>query len=327
MSAAESQALISKGVPGLTSARARELSQRLGEWPIALELASAMMRQRIEQGDTADRAAQRLLQILEKKGPRGLARGTGDARHRTIDSVLEGSLELLTEEDRRRLIELSIFPEDISIPLTAAASLWGLDEFESEDTAQRFARLYLLKLDLARGSMRLHDVMQDWLAPATSNASELHSRLVNSWPDWMQLPDTYAWRWLPWHLAKAGRKEEIEKLLWNPAWLKAKLAATDINALISDFEYLKPSPEAELIQGALRLSSHVLAKDPSQYSSQMIGRLLPLTDQASIQQFIASLAQTADRPGFGRCTPRSTRRAQDFCARSLATPVRSLVWR
>ena len=296
MSAAESLALISKGVPGLDPTRAREFSQRLGEWPIALELASAMMRQRIEQGDTADRSAQRLLQILDKKGPRGLARGTGNPRHRTIDSVLEGSLELLTEEDRRRLIELSIFPEDISIPITAAASLWGLDEFESEGTAQRFERLYLLKLDLARGSMGLHDVMQDWLASATSSASELHSRLVNSWPDWMRLPDTYAWRWLPWHLLKAGRKAEIQKLLWNPAWLKAKLAATDVNALAADFDYLKPSAEEKLIQGALRLSAHVLAKDTSQYSSQMIGRLLPLSDQLGIQEFIDSLTRTADQP-------------------------------
>ena len=70
----ESSALLSKGVPGLDAARARELSRRLGEWPIALELASAMMRQRIEQGDSAEKAAQRLLQILDKRGPRGWQR-------------------------------------------------------------------------------------------------------------------------------------------------------------------------------------------------------------------------------------------------------------
>jgi hypothetical protein len=151
MSGVESQALLANGVLGLSTAQARELSQKLGEWPLALELASAMMRQRTEQGDSAERAAQRLLYILNKKGPRALVRGTGD--HRTIDSVLEGSLELLTAGDRTRLIELSIFPEKVPVPLSAAAALWQLDEMESEDTAQRFARLYLLKLDLARGSM------------------------------------------------------------------------------------------------------------------------------------------------------------------------------
>ena len=72
MREAESLALLSKGVPGLDPMQARELSRRLGEWPIALELASAMMRQRIEQGDSAEHAAQWLSQILDKKGPRAL---------------------------------------------------------------------------------------------------------------------------------------------------------------------------------------------------------------------------------------------------------------
>ena len=178
---------------------------------------------------------------------------TVDPRHRTIDSVLEGSLELLTTEDRTRLTELSIFPEDVSIPLSAAASLWGLDEFESEKTAQRFARLSLLKLDLGRGSMRMHDVMRSWLAAGTPNAVELHSRLVDAWPDWMRLPDSYAWRWLTWHLAQAGRRRTLKKSFGTLCGFRPNSRATDVNALIGDFDHLKSGAEAELIQGALRL--------------------------------------------------------------------------
>ena len=295
MSEAESHALLSNGIAGLSATSARELSQRLGEWPIALELARAMMRQRIEQGDSAENAAQRLIQTLQKKGPRGLAKGTGDPHHRTIDAVLGRSLELLGSDDRTRLIELAIFPEDVPIPLSAAASLWGLDESDVEETAQRLARLYLLKLDLGRGSMRLHDVMRSWLVASASHAAELHSRLIEAWPDWMRLPDAYAWRWLTWHLAQAGRRADIEKVLYDPAWLQAKLAATDANALIGDFEHSKPSEESELIQEALRLSSHVLAKDPSQLASQLIGRLLPHCNQPAIQRFSAALISAAGR--------------------------------
>jgi WD40 repeat protein len=296
MRAGESSALLSKGVPGLDAARVGELSRRLGEWPIAIELASAMMRQRIEQGDSAEKAAQRLLQILDKRGPRGMAKGTGDPRHRNIDAVLEGSLELLSGEDRTHLTELSIFPEDIPIPLSVASALWRLDEVESEETAERLARLNLLKLDLGRGSMRLHDVMKSWLMAATTNAVELHGRLVDAWSNWMRLPDGFAWRWLIWHLMRAGRTADVERILWDPAWLKAKLDATDVNALIGDFEYLKPSREAELVQGALRLSSHVLAKDPSQFASQMAGRLLPHDVQPSVHRFTVLLTQAADCP-------------------------------
>jgi WD40 repeat protein len=304
MRAEEAAALISHGVPGIDATRARELAARLGEWPIALELAGAIMRQRIEQGDSPENAARRLLQLLEKKGPRSLARDTGDPRRRTIDGVLAGSLELLNADDRGHLAELSAFPEDIPIPLSAAATLWGLDEFDCEDIAQRFARLNLLKLDLGRGSMRLHDVMRSWLSSAVPNAAELHIRLVDSWPDFTHLPGAYAWRWLIWHLERAGRIHEIEALLWNPAWLQAKLQATDVSAVIADFEYLKGSREAEVIQGALRLSSHILAKDPSQFPSQMIGRLLLLANQPGIQPFIDSLAQTADRPWLRPRWPR-----------------------
>src|SRR6266849_6366819 len=37
------------------------------------------------------------------------------------------------------------FSEDVAIPLSIAASVWELDEFDSEALAQRFARLSLLK--------------------------------------------------------------------------------------------------------------------------------------------------------------------------------------
>ena len=37
--------------------------------------------------------------------------------------------------------------------------------------------------------------------------------------------------------------------------MQAKLKATDVNALIADYEHVKPSAELKLIQGALRLSS------------------------------------------------------------------------
>ena len=50
-----------------------------------------------------------------------------------------------------------------------------------------------------------------------------------------------------------------------------------------------------LIRSAVRLSSHVIERDPTQFTSQMIGRLLPFSDQPGTQLFIDSLAQTADR--------------------------------
>jgi WD40 repeat protein len=58
-----------------------------------------------------------------------------------------------------------------------------------------------------------------------------------------------------------------------------------------------PNPEAlELIRGAVRLSAHVIEKDPRQFASQLVGRLLPHRDVPKIQQFIDEIAAGAPKP-------------------------------
>jgi len=295
----EAASMLAKGVAGLGAARAREISRRLGEWPLALELASGMIRERVRQGDSAARAAERLLKIVERKGIGVLQDPTAERRHRTISGVLEVSLDLLEVADRRRLAELSIFPEDVAIPLAAAASVWGLDENDSEEVALRVARLSLVKLDLQRGALALHDVMREWLAGQLGDSRGVHDRLVKAWPDWRNLPDLpgqYAWRWLPWHLAQGGRGREIEQVLWDPVWMQAKLKTADVNALVADYELLKPSTEAELLQGALRLSAHVLAADAGQFASQIVGRLQRHCDSPRIRRFSEEVAAAAVGP-------------------------------
>jgi WD40 repeat protein len=290
---AEAVAMLVKRVPSLDPGAARELARRLGEWPLALELAAAMMRGRVSMGDSAGHAAARLLTIIEKKGVEAMQNPNAELRYRTISSVLEVSLERFGAADRRRLRELSIFPEDVAIPLAAASSVWELDELDTEDLAQRLARLSLLKLDLQGGVLRLHDVMRSWLSANLDADRDIHDRLLKSWPDWRNLPDEYAWRWLPWHLMQAQRKRDLERILLDPAWMHAKLRVMDVNALIADYEYVKPSVEMELIQGALRLSSHVLAADVAQFAGQMLGRLLPHSGSPAIHRLTGEVAAVA----------------------------------
>ena len=56
----------------------------------------------------------------------------------------------------------------------------------------------------------------------------------------------------------------LQALLLAPTWLRAKLTATNPQALIQDFNYLSPHPDLDAIQGALRLSLHILAEAPEQ---------------------------------------------------------------
>ena len=299
MRAAEALALLVNSVPNLEAGQARALASHLGEWPLALELAAAMMRERIRQGDSASHAAERLLKIIACKGVQAIGDPTAALRHRTISSVLEVSLDLLDVSGRRRLAELSIFPEDVAIPLAAASAVWGLDEFDAEDLASRLERLSLVKLGLERAVLRLHDVMRSWLAGNLADQPAIHNRLLAAWPNWQYLPalpSEYAWRCLPWHLAKAGRNEDIRRILWDAQWMRAKLRATDVNALIADYELLRVPFGAELLQGALRLSSHVLAADVGQFTSQLVGRLMAYRDSAPMADFVQSLAATESAP-------------------------------
>jgi WD40 repeat protein len=55
-------------------------------------------------------------------------------------------------------------------------------------------------------------------------------------------------------------------------------------------------PTLALIHDALRLSSHVIAKDPTQFASQVVGRLLPYQDQPAIRELTSAIAEGAPLP-------------------------------
>ena len=78
---------------------------------------------------------------------------------------------------------------------------------------------------------------------------------------------------LPFHMARAN-PHELTRILFDYRWLRGKLNATDPNELIADYDLIDDDPQARLVQGAIRLSSHVLVRDRSHLPSQLFGRLL-----------------------------------------------------
>ena len=62
-------------------------------------------------------------------------------------------------------------------------------------------------------------------------------------------------------------------------------------------QYPKKDRKAlELIHGAIRLSSNVIGKDPEQFSSQMVGRLLPHLDKPAIKRFTVGVVEGMRTP-------------------------------
>ncbi|MEP0884824.1 WD40 repeat domain-containing protein [Microcoleus sp. FACHB-SPT15] len=112
------------------------------------------------------------------------------------------------------------------------------------------------------------------------DAIKQHQRIVDYYmadeQPWHSKPtsDRYLWHHLAYHLSGASKNSELRALLFNFDWLQAKLDATDVNALIADFDFLSNAPDVSLVQSTIRLSAHILDQDKTQLPGQLLGRLL-----------------------------------------------------
>jgi WD40 repeat protein len=92
----------------------------------------------------------------------------------------------------------------------------------------------------------------------------------------------------------------IAKLLIDRSLAQLDDASKGIRLHDLQLDYVRaqfPDREAlDLIHGAIRLSAHVITRDPDQFASQMMGRLLPHHDLAAIRQFAERTAHGASKP-------------------------------
>ena len=299
MRADEAVTLLGTGLGDHKELPLRALAGRLGEWPLLLGLANGALRARVEQGQTLDDALAWVNRALDKRGLTAFDARDAEARDQAVALTLGVSLGLLNVEQRARYTELAVFPEDVDVPLAALEVLWGatggLDDFDVEELCQQLADLSLVQhFDLKARVLCLHDVVRAHLVGQHANLPVLHACLVDAYVvqcshdsqgvvAWdTGLDDGYFYPYLPYHLAHAGRATDLGALLLNFDWLRAKLHATGINALIADYDLMQtlPTPGGDatarplhLVQDALRLSAHVLARDPTQLPGQLLGRL------------------------------------------------------
>jgi WD40 repeat protein len=274
----------------------RQLAHRLGEWPLLLKLVGAAIAKHIDMGDTLEGAAKYVNEALDRGGVTAFDRRSDTDRHAAVASTIGASMRLLEVGERRRYVELAVFAEDETIPVRVVADVWQCTEFEAKHLVERLADASLVEFDLRGGVILLHDVLRAYLA-ATLQASGLtraHAQLVDRWGDLRSLPHEYAWRRIGYHLAGADRCRQLEALLLDLDWLKAKLEATDIAALLRDFEYAAANPRLVLLRDTLRLSSHVLAKSKSKLAQQLLARIPQ--SESSIRQSILERALSSQEP-------------------------------
>jgi hypothetical protein len=183
---------------------------------------------------------------LDKYGITALDPENSHDRRRAVHGTLQITLETLPPARQRQCYELSVFAEDVEIPFSSVQCLWALSEREVRETLKQLALRSLLRIDLQRGTIRIHDVIRAYFASQLEKPADVHGRLVDGWGGPDNLRDVFAWEWCAWHLSKAERPAQLHKLLTDTAYMSGKLRALGPNSLVTDFQ-LTRDKDIELI--------------------------------------------------------------------------------
>jgi WD40 repeat protein len=286
--------------PTLQNDVALQVARECGYLPLALAMVGAMMR-----GKPPNRW-QNILEKLRSADLEKIKQQFPDYPYPDLLKALAVSVAALDENCQQRYLDFAVFPEDTPIPEAVLQTFWqplGLDEFDTQDVIDELVSKSLALRDEA-GNLRLHDLQFDYvrkqyttLAKESEGIRFLHNRLLNAYSEqypegWHSLEnDGYIWQNLAYHLLAGGRDGELKQLLGDFRWLQAKLENININALIADYDFLPEDENLLLIQGALRLSAHILNEDKQQLSGQLLGRLLGFGN-SEIQRLLKQAQQS-----------------------------------
>jgi WD40 repeat protein len=284
MEVPEAVRLLGAGLPAGAEAELKILAARLGEWPLLLKIVNRQLRDLVQKDGLApERALREVVEALDAEGLTVFDREDLESRGQAVARTVGASLRRLTGEDVSRFEQLAIFPEDKDIPLQVLEKLWVSGSFATKKLCGQLHDLsLLLRFDRQAGTIRLHDVIRAYLLKkGESHLAAWHNRLLDAcrpvnghWPD-LPRDESYLWNYLIHHLLGAGQSDVCRALLLDFHYLRSKLSATDVNALLADYSaFAEKDQELRLVRDALRLSAHALARNPAELPGQLLGRLL-----------------------------------------------------
>jgi WD40 repeat protein len=268
-----------------------EIARCAGHLPLAVRLAGARLRSGMTPAEWLARFRSQPLEM--KLGYRS------DSAQDALTACFDVSLDRYGQREQELYYVLGIFPEDLRVPIPIVWRLWRqLEPSMTQDLCRElvddFSSLELVEPDSA-GTIVLHDLLQEYaLAKLNGRAAATHCRFLDSYSVqqnqwWKAENDGYFFRHAAHHFAAGGRSVQLERLVADFRWLQAKLAATDPAAVVEDFDAVGDSADLRLIQSALRMSAHVLIRDPVQLAAQLTGRLLGHPSKAAAR-LLASAA-------------------------------------
>ena len=280
----EAVRLLGQGLLSEAGVSLRDLATRLGEWPLLLKIVNRQLRELIQQeGFSLEQSLFEVNEALDAEGLTAFDREDLESRNHAVARTVGASLRRLAGDEISRFEQLAIFPEDEDIPFQVLEKLWALRFSATKTLCNRLHDLsLLLRFDRQTRTIRLHDVIRAYvLKRGERHLPQWHRRLLDScrpasgrWPD-LPPDESYLWIHLLHHLIGAGQRDVCRELLLDFRYLASKLVATDVNALLADYSvFTENDQELRLVRDSLRLSAHVLARNPGELPEQLWGRLL-----------------------------------------------------
>ncbi|MBL7498014.1 TIR domain-containing protein [Frankia sp. CNm7] len=276
----EARDLLCQQVEDLPAALVGQLLDLMGRWPLLLALASRKLADGVATHARADQAAARLVGQLAGGGPAILDVRDHDARGRGVKVVIESSLSVLTDAERRRFAELGVLPEDTFVPYEVVALLWGqtggLDGYETEQLCDILVerRVARRRWTDAGPALGLHDVLRTHLRRELGPAGRLaaHAALVegarslvpraDGQSPWWTLPTDpvgdYLVRLLVHHLLAADLTEEATAVAGDLRWVEAAIRRTGSVLTAEDGLAAVGTDESRLLGRALAQKAHLL---------------------------------------------------------------------
>ncbi len=251
---------------------AAEVAKECDNLPLALAMVGAMVKGR------PDDRWENVLHRLRTADLQKIRAEFRDYPYPNLMKAIEISTDGLAADQKRRYFDLAAFPEDEQVPEAALRVLWNLDRYDTQELIDLFVDRSLA--ELKDGRLSVHDLQHDFMIKRAGDLLMIHQGLLgrykercsNGWPSGPN--DGYFFQHLAYHLSQAQRSEEIRSLLLDFDWIEAKLQATDVPSLLSDYDRADSDEDLSLIQGAIELSAHVLFRDPEQLPGQLTGRLV-----------------------------------------------------
>lgn len=323
MSSPQARNLVAGGIP-LPTELSDQLLDLTGRWPLALGLANGVLRRAARDGADVAESAKRLVEQLSRLGPVALDVTDAARRTRTVAATLESSFGLLGAR-RERVVELGIFPEDTEIPLELIELYWQatakLTPDESVELCRELADLSLVSQRPGSRGLQLHDVIRSYLRHecGAGRMAWLNTVLLEAvaarlpGPDtrpisWWRLPDSpeYLWRHLSYHLAGAGRQDEVTALVTEPQWVIGKLRKLGPVAVAEDLALVGTADATEL----------------SRFLDQLGHLLTPTLPRNAVVNALAH--RLPEKPAFAELRKAAVAEAARFPRLVSAQPLRDL---